>query len=268
MSIINTDTEKCICIDGNIFYEDGDIANATLTRELLGQYKNPFCCDIGCDKGWWSRWVAFHSPNAVIHCFEPNNKSYTYLQKEFINRNQITVHPFAISSKNSILKLTNEAGRSNSRNIEYESNYDEVECKRLDSLFSPETHFTLLKIDTEGHDIIILESLIPLLQKGQIDNIISEFTVYWVAPTFDKIIDIILPIFLDILEVMPNLYLLSRSDDYIIGPITQDSLSKCIYILNKLRLQTDIWLSRELPPISMNIISFKDYYKLLEEGCY
>lgn len=268
MSIINTDTDKCICIDGMKFYEDGDIANATLTRELLKQKEGPVCCDIGCDKGWWSRWVAYHCPTAEIHCFEPNKKSYTYLQNEFLDRHQIKVHPYAISSENGVLKLTNEAAQSNSRAVECSRSYEEVESRRLDTMFKPETHFTLLKIDTEGHDVIILESLLPLLQQGRIDHIISELTVYWVASTFDEILDTILPVFLEILNLMPNLYLLSRKDNYLIGPITQDTVSECIYMLNNFHLQTDIWLSREVPSVSMNIISFKEYYKLLELGSY
>ena len=131
---------------------DGDICNAYVTYELLHGTDPKTCIDIGVDEGWWSLFVTEINPNVRVDSFEPNPISYNSLQPYLNDR--ITLHNVAISNTTGTLLFSLEGGQTNSRS----NGTVEVACKPLDSYIGTK-EVDLIKIDTEGHDLIILKSL-------------------------------------------------------------------------------------------------------------
>lgn len=152
---------------------DGDICNSIVTYELLKNKTNPHVIDIGVDEGWWSFFVADLNPSSVIDAFEPNPISFKNLIQYLDDTPQLRLHNFAISNKSGFIPLSLEHGQSNSR---CETGSIQVPCTTLDRYIKGR-NIDMIKIDTEGHDLYILESLHPYL--NNIGAILFEFTVYW-----------------------------------------------------------------------------------------
>jgi len=152
---------------------DGDICNAYATYKIINGTEPKYCIDIGVDEGWWSLFVAEINPNSIIDSFEPNELSYNNFKSYLVNQNQIRLHNLAISDKDGVLSFVQEGGQSNSRNQDAKLT---VNCACIDKYIKDKI-VNLIKIDTEGHDLVILKSFHPFL--NQIEAIIFEFTVYW-----------------------------------------------------------------------------------------
>lgn len=184
---------------------DGDVCNSCVTHELLQSSSAPFCMDIGVDEGWWSFFVADHHPRAIIHSFEPNPKSYTAFTHHASNDSRIIPHNVAISDYNGYIQFNCQGGQSHSRNIDGET--IAVQCSRIDD-YIPAHAIDLVKIDTEGHDITILQTLAPYYNK--INSIIFEFTTYWYGSTRDECISRSVDALCALRSAYPHMYILSR----------------------------------------------------------
>ncbi len=162
---------------------DGDVCNATVTKQLLSQFSAPICVDIGGDVGWWSSFCLEHSPTANVFTFEPNPKSYKGLRERFRAEPRIEIFEKAVSEAAGIISLSFEGAQSNSRG-ENGSNAVPVETTTLDFLFEKHSRIHILKIDTEGHEAILFKGLLPHFPK--IDSIIFEFSPYWYGTTDEE----------------------------------------------------------------------------------
>ena len=151
---------------------DGDVCIAAVTEKLLRSCPIPYCIDIGVDQGWWSLFVLDANPNSQVVAFEPNPISYAALKSCIEKETRITLYPFAISDKKGTIPFVIEGGNSNSRDA---SATLSVACVKIDKYV--DRPVTLMKIDTEGHEIHILKTLRPHFKN--IESIIFEFTVYW-----------------------------------------------------------------------------------------
>jgi FkbM family methyltransferase len=151
---------------------DGDVCIAMITEALLKKTDVPYCIDIGVDQGWWSLFVLDTNTKSQIVAFEPNPISYAALKACIESESRITLYPFAISDKKGTIPFVIEGGNSNSRDA---SATLSVACVKIDKYI--DRPVTLMKIDTEGHEIHILKTLRPHFKN--IESIIFEFTVYW-----------------------------------------------------------------------------------------
>ena len=155
---------------------DGDVAIAAAMEEVLERVPDACCLDIGADEGWWSLFARKKSSLAEIIAFEPNPLNYTKLIQNTKNKNIQTVNK-AVSDKDGHLFFELGDGGTNSRqNQNVTDNLVKLECTPIRQFIESKEKL-VVKIDTEGHDIIIVKTLLPFVEK--IDTLIFEFTIYW-----------------------------------------------------------------------------------------
>lgn len=164
-------------------YNDGDLCNCIITRELLleDEYNHSKIklFDVGADQGGWALMALYFQPKAEILCFEPNKFTFEQSKKLSETFPTLTWYNVAISDSHGSLQLVTDGSHSNSRDITESTNVQTVEKWPIQSFLLPKDFITLVKIDTEGHDIIILRNMLPLVKEKKIGSIITEFTVYW-----------------------------------------------------------------------------------------
>lgn len=170
------DRRGAVKIGNLIAANDGDICLAAITQELLQSYEAPFCLDIGFAAGWWSCFVASYFSKSKCIGFEPNPTTYKQALENIRGYPSIELHNLAISDQFGILPFEINGEESNSRCKDSEIY---VACDIVDKYLPKDQPVSFVKIDTEGHDLIILGTLLPYLDR--IDTIVFECSVYWYA---------------------------------------------------------------------------------------
>jgi FkbM family methyltransferase len=231
---------------------DGDVCNSCVTYELL-RHGNPVnCFDIGVDEGWWSFFACDANPNVTIHAFEPNPKSFKALLPYLGNTPQITLHNIALSDKDGTLKFCCQGGESHSR-AKYAENAIVVQCARIDHYIEDKT-IDLIKIDTEGHDITILKTLHPHMDR--IKSIIFEYTVYWYGSTQEECIHRSIEELTYLHTRYSYMYIMSRRDHpYLMSMQTLEDITQFVNDCYTNHHQTDI-LVTNVPINSIPVFPF------------
>jgi FkbM family methyltransferase len=195
---------------------DGDVCNSCVTYEILKGSDPKLCIDIGVDEGWWSFFAASVNPNCQIIAFEPNPVSYNALVPYVNQQSQITLHNLAISNCSGTIPFTIAAGESNSRN----PSEFHVPCSTIGE-FIKDKIISLIKIDTEGHDLIILKSLYEYLEN--IEAIIFECTPYWYGDNKGDNIRETIGVLMILKQYYKNMYILSRRGAPILEELSSES---------------------------------------------
>jgi FkbM family methyltransferase len=230
-------------------YNDGDLCNYIVTSEIIASKNNPTCIDIGADKGEWGLHVLRQNPSAQILMFEPNPISFKQLQ-EIVKNTSVKCFNVAISNQVGTLQMNLEG--PNSRVDGTSANTESVECRLLEPYVS--NHIDIIKIDTEGHDMIILESLFPLIEKGLVGSIVTEFTAYWYGNSIFECFTKTFHILEKMLTHYKYCYCLSRRGEPGLVQIDTDSLEEFILSHYNSHLQTDLYFVN-IPP-SLPIFKF------------
>lgn len=220
---------------------DGDVCNSAITHELLNIPRPVYCLDIGVDEGWWSFFVADTNPNATIHSFEPNPKSYKELIPYLKYTPQVNLHNVAISDKEGTLRFVCENGQSNSRDEESMANAIEVKCISPE-IFVKDKTVDLIKIDTEGHDLVILKSLHPYLET--INAIIFECSVYWYGKTKEECIQKTIDELLFLQQHYPYMYMLNRRGEPVLFNIKNEDIIHFVTFSYDHHFQSDILVTK------------------------
>jgi FkbM family methyltransferase len=170
------DSRPGVKIRSIITANDGDICLASVTEIILKDETNsPLIVDIGFAQGWWSCFCCEYFPSTVAIGFEPNETSYQEALLNIQPYPQIQLHNLAISDHFGVLPFCINGEESNSRISEIDATTF-VACDTLNKYIGDKT-VTMLKIDTEGHDMIILQSILPYIE--QIKNLVFELSVHW-----------------------------------------------------------------------------------------
>jgi len=216
---------------------DGDVCNSYVTYHLLKGNSPKYCIDIGVDEGWWSFFAASVNSNCTIDSFEPNPISYAALLPHLVNDMQIRLHNKAISDSHGTLPFTIEGGQSHSRG----SSTLLVPCIRLDSFL--QRTVSLIKIDTEGHDLAILHSLHPYLHT--IEAIIFECSVFWYGTTRDECIQRTTEELSLLHKEYSHMYMLSRRGPIQVYILPFDDIASTVELFYDDHLQVDIVVCRK-----------------------
>jgi FkbM family methyltransferase len=155
--------------------------------------------DVGANVGFLTWQFTKTFGNAVIHAFEPDPAPRRTLESTHRGNSRIQIFPIAaaesdgelafvqrrVSCNSSLLELAAKAGGNGETTIR-------VQACTLDRFCAEHSvaHIDLLKIDTEGADLRVLQGARNLLEKGAIDVVMTE--VFFVATykqqaTFDEI---------------------------------------------------------------------------------
>lgn len=218
---------------------DGDVCLSFITYSLLHNLEMPNCVDIGAEQGWWSIFCAKYARQAKIRSFEPNPLTLQAITQNIAGYPNIELHPCAISDKKGEISFTLAEGESHSRS----SSDTKVQCDRLDSFLQENEVIDLMKIDTEGHELHILQSLesrFPI-----ITTIVFEWSVYWYGNTTEECIENSLQMLRILEQHYEHMYILSRRGRPILyGPLSQENYLQFLQYYCENRLQTDIVVSK------------------------
>lgn len=230
----DTDHRNAVQIRHVISGNDGDVCNSYVTYHILKGDSPKYCIDIGVDEGWWSFFAASVNSNCRIDSFEPNPISYKALIPHIANDTQIRLFNIAISDSEGTLPFTTGGGQSHSRS----ASTQHVPCMRLDSFLQRQV--SLIKIDTEGHDLTILQTLHPFLHR--IDAIIFECSVFWYGSSKEECIQKTVDELTILHTEYKQMYLLSRRGEIHIDAVEFDDIVPCVELLYT--MQVDILVCR------------------------
>jgi FkbM family methyltransferase len=149
--------------------------------------KGDVIIDIGANIGYFSAYCL----NAVgkegkVYSIEPESRNFGYLSNNCVHWNKlgfnIKSYQLAVSSTNGELKLnihrysTYHTLENSNNCLDKIENTQTVSVITLDSWTTQEkiNSISLLKIDTEGHEIKVLEGATSLFEKGRVEMAILE----------------------------------------------------------------------------------------------
>jgi len=135
--------------------------------------------DVGANIGQSARPLANVFRSAEIHCFEPSKENYKVLTQEIRGDKNIYAYQFAVgdTSENKLLLLESHPTAHRIIENNQDSGVTElVQTITLDDFCKSHNidRVNILKIDTEGYDLKVLQGITALLSKGSVDVIHCE----------------------------------------------------------------------------------------------
>lgn len=140
---------------------------------------NPVIVDIGANVGLFALYCFAKYPGSTIYCFEPCPAARSLLEINLEGQSNATVLPYGLYNDTIRTYLNIHRRNSGENSIKFSNqNYtDAIEIQLMDAGQQLDelglTHVNILKIDTEGCEVEILESLGDRLD--QIDYVMVEY---------------------------------------------------------------------------------------------
>ena len=155
---------------------------------LLADSAAPLCLDVGANHGEMTAAMLQLRPTACVHAFEPSAKCQAIFRERFRDQPRVTLvesglgdeegmrkfHGYANDHLSSFLPL--HAGAVNPFQHEPEVTSDSVSLTTLDRYAAKCAlgPIDLLKIDTQGYDLRVLQGTSGLLQAGAVRHVLIE----------------------------------------------------------------------------------------------
>lgn len=228
-------------VDGINAANDGDVANFFVCKEILRRNCCGSCVDIGADQGAWTAMIHALDSSRKVYVFEPNPISYKQLGANLGKKSGRRMQAFqtAISDISGTLNL-NLAG-AQSAVTEDASGGVQVTCRRLSEFLEPNEMISVVKIDTEGHDLHVLRGLYDLLEQGRIRSIITEWSPHLYGKTKEECYRHSLEVMERVAEHLPWVYALSRcGSPYVVELVTAEAREEFLQDHLVRKFQTDI----------------------------
>ena len=174
LKLFNTTRDFCFPDEGNAATHIHDILTGNVYKPVqLKDFTPTRIIDIGANVG--ASAIYFHSqyPNAQVTCFEPSTKNFRYLTQNLQDINHITLNPFGLSDTTKITTLfqgkTQCLQYSIFKNIEVSESGEQIQLKAaFDEVKEIIENQTVIKIDTEGCEFPILNSINTLFNQLQV----------------------------------------------------------------------------------------------------
>lgn len=230
-----------VVIDDQHSANDGDVCLSIVTYKALKDISTPYCLDIGADGGWWTFFIKKHFPKSIIHGFEPNPYSYVGLAKRIEGKENVFMHHYAVSNKVDILKFHIGCGDTHSRNVK---DGMPIPCRRIDQ-FLEGKEIDFVKIDTEGHEIYVLDGILPYSNK--IKHMVFEFTIYWFGDTEEEQLERGKELLIRCFSHYKYMFSLSRRGIPQLQKIDKDEVEKYCAHWIKNHYSTDIYVTNINP---------------------
>lgn len=170
-------------------------------KELLTLLNINCVLDVGANRGQFAHELRGIGYQGHIISFEPIYREYSFMSQSFEHDANWTGYQIALGSENKMMKinipkLTVMSSILSSVNDKLDSELQDVEVKRLDSLFHQITQKipfprVFLKMDTQGYDLEVFRGAEGCI--GQIDGLQSELSI---KPSYKN-----MPHYLEALEV-------------------------------------------------------------------
>ncbi|BAY83029.1 hypothetical protein NIES267_25150 [Calothrix parasitica NIES-267] len=138
--------------------------------------------DVGANRGTYASLVNQNIENSTIHCFEIVPQTFNLLTKNISLNENIVLNNFGLSDIDKIEKVTwftKEDSGSSINPLPWQSNSETLECKVVSGDNYCQNNnvdkIDLLKIDTEGHELSVLNGFKNLISEGKISTIQFEY---------------------------------------------------------------------------------------------
>ena len=174
LKLFNKTRDFCFPDEGNATTHIHDVLTGNVYKPVQLKDFSPTCIiDIGANVG--ASAIYFHSqyPNAQVTCFEPSTKNFRYLTQNLQDINHITLNPFGLSDTTKITTLfegkTQCLQYSIFKNTEVSESGEQIQLKAaFDEVKEIIENQTVIKIDTEGCEFPILNSIKTLFNQLQV----------------------------------------------------------------------------------------------------
>lgn len=174
----------------------GDVLNDPSSNGeywLLGQVRKAcpnqqVLFDVGANKGDWSAY-ALALPNVAegikIHAFEPSVATHSQLAARFAKIPAVTVHAYALSDHEGESRFYSKEDGAGTDSLSPISG-STVEVARLITIDgflrqSGVESVSMVKIDTEGFDLLVLRGAEQALREGRIGIVQFEYNWRWLV---------------------------------------------------------------------------------------
>ena len=139
--------------------------------------------DVGANIGNYTSFVKSELPDIKTYCIEPISSCFSKLENKFGSDEKVTLINTIISSKNETVSFNEAVGKESHSSIvnrdwlyrkpEYKITKREIEATTLDNLI--DENIDILKIDTEGYELAVLQGCEKLLKENKIRYIQFEY---------------------------------------------------------------------------------------------
>lgn len=144
--------------------------------------EKPIIFDVGANIGQSVFWFKSEFYKSIIYAFEPFPITFKKLQKNSKKYNFVKLFNVAISNSDCILNIRPYRRCEGTAKLEELSGPDSitVKCLTVDSFCVENTidFIDIIKIDTEGHELKVIDGAKEMLSKGKIGNIIIEASIF------------------------------------------------------------------------------------------
>lgn len=159
-------------------------------RRFIGAGYSPLIFDVGANVGQTIELCATHFETPVIHAFEPGNEPFGTLTQRYAHRRDIRLNNFALgresgqhryfentesSAMNSLHAPGPECYAGSTRYCDVKAERD-VQIRTLDEYCAEHAigRIDILKSDTQGHELEVLEGAAAMLRQGAIGMVFVE----------------------------------------------------------------------------------------------
>ncbi len=174
-------------VDNAITYLFSNLSKEDLYLKKKFKKKSIILVDVGSNLGGYVDLVKSNLSIKHAHMFEPSNKCNEELSKKY-NKDKFFINNMALSNKNKVKKfyeseILSQSSLHKNKNkfnssLKFRDIY-KINCTTLDSYFlklKKNFKIDILKIDTEGEDLKILQGASKLLKNKKIQLIKIELT--------------------------------------------------------------------------------------------
>ena len=146
------------------WFEYGEIEFAVASLK----YKDGVVLDCGANVGWFSLRLASLRPEVCIIAIEPFDENIVKLKTQILSFNfkNISVLEMAVSNSNSILNLQADPKSHANAMISEKPTGLSVTAKTIDSISEDFERVSLIKIDTQGHELEVLHGALWTIHRS------------------------------------------------------------------------------------------------------
>ena len=147
--------------------------------------ENSIVFDIGGYKGEFARDI-FCKYNCTIYIFEPIKEFYDIIKKRFINNSKIKAFNFGLGNLDKIVQISLIDDRSSVLNMN--GDLIKVKIKSINEFIKNQNikNIDLVKMNIEGAEYELLESIISENNQIKIENLQIQFHDFVIDNAFDK----------------------------------------------------------------------------------
>jgi FkbM family methyltransferase len=134
--------------------------------------------DIGANVGQTASHFREWFPKATLHCFEPVTSTFEILSRNVAKDSRIICHNIALSDApgEATIYITDNSTTCSLETPEHYKRAEIVKLSTIDKVAAKASvdRIDLLKIDAEGHDLMVLKGAAGLLSTGRIPFVLAE----------------------------------------------------------------------------------------------